>query len=322
MGRRRTKHLDLPPHLHLDRVGTYYYITTSPPRRWINLGKDRTAALRRWAELEGEPVPAGAKTFEIVPRKALATQRDNRREAHNLLAVFGEVDIEAIQPADVRRYLDLRARSAPVRAKREKALLSHVINCAREWGMSAAPNPCLGIRGPSTPGRDRYIEDAEYRAVWEAADQPLRDAMDLALLTGQRPADVLRLTRADLRAGELWLQQRKTGKRLRIAVQGELAAVVQRCLERAPADRGSVASLHLVRNERGAPLTLRCLQDRFRRARERAGVRDCQFRDIRAKAATDAGDLAYAQRLLGHQSRAMTEHYTRDRAGDRVRPLR
>lgn len=44
-------------------------------------------------------------------------------------------------------------------------------------------------------------------------------------------------------------------------------------------------------------------------------------RDIRAKTSTDTGNLAWSQSLLGHQNRAMTEHYTRARAGDVVQPL-
>ena len=47
-----------------------------------------------------------------------------------------------------------------------------------------------------------------------------------------------------------------------------------------------------------------------------------QFRDIRAKAATDTGDLAHAQMLLGHKRREMTEHYVKRRTGARVKPLR
>lgn len=46
-----------------------------------------------------------------------------------------------------------------------------------------------------------------------------------------------------------------------------------------------------------------------------------QFRDLRAKAATDADDLGHAQRLLGHRNRTTTEIYTRERKGDLVRPL-
>ena len=45
-----------------------------------------------------------------------------------------------------------------------------------------------------------------------------------------------------------------------------------------------------------------------------------QFRDIRAKAATDTSDLAHSQKLLAHKNRDMTEHYVRKREGEVVRP--
>ncbi len=63
------------------------------------------------------------------------------------------------------------------------------------------------------------------------------------------------------------------------------------------------------------------LRNRFDEARETAGA-TFQFRDIRAKAATDTGDLGHAQKLLGHAKRDMAEHYTRYRKGERVKPLR
>lgn len=47
-----------------------------------------------------------------------------------------------------------------------------------------------------------------------------------------------------------------------------------------------------------------------------------QFRDIRAKTASDTGDLGHSQRPLGHKNRDMTEHYVRERIGHRVKPLR
>lgn len=49
---------------------------------------------------------------------------------------------------------------------------------------------------------------------------------------------------------------------------------------------------------------------------------DFHFWHIRAEAATDAGDLAHSQKLLGHRNRDMTEHYVRARIGERVAPLR
>lgn len=67
-------------------------------------------------------------------------------------------------------------------------------------------------------------------------------------------------------------------------------------------------------------MTYFALRSRFDKARELAKV-SFQFRDIRAKAATDTGDLAHSQKLLAHKNREMTEHYVRARVGERVKPL-
>lgn len=143
------------------------------------------------------------------------------------------------------------------------------------------------------------------------------DAMDLALLTGQRPADVLKLQRTDIRDGALWIVQNKTGARLGIEITGELMAAIVRVNER---PRRAI-SAYLIQDENGQPLTQFALRSRFDRARTLAKV-NFQFRDIRAKAATDTGDLAHSQSLLGHKTRDMTEHYVKAHSGARVRPLR
>ena len=141
--------------------------------------------------------------------------------------------------------------------------------------------------------------------------------MDIAYLTGQRPADVLKIQRSDIRDNALWITQGKTGKKLRIDVTGELAAVVSRVQDRPRKATG----LWLIQDEKGQRLTYFALRSRFDKARAAAGV-SFQFRDIRAKSATDAEDLPYAQKLLGHKHQTMTQHYTRNRKGDRVKPLR
>lgn len=325
--KRKGANRDLPARMHFSD-GAHYYVTTGKPRRWINLGKDKAAALLEWARLDGAAPPSDAVTFaaawtryerEALPLKATRTQSDNRKEAKYLLAVFGAMAVGDIEPQHVRQYLSARGEVAKIRANREKALLSHIFNHAREWGMTTAPNPCAGVKGHKESGRDRYVEDAEYLAIWQMAEPPLRDAMDIALLTGQRPADVLKITRPDIRDGFLWLRQNKTGKRMRITIEGELADVLKRCAERTSAY--PVSCLHVVQTERGQPLNYWTLRAMFDRARKAAGV-NFQFRDIRAKSGSDSEDLARAQQLLGHDSRKMTEHYVRARAGDKVRPLR
>jgi len=77
----------------------------------------------------------------------------------------------------------------------------------------------------------------------------------------------------------------------------------------------------LVQDDNGRPLSMLAMRSRFDKARKAAGV-SFQFRDIRAKTASDTGDLSHSQRLLGHKNRDMTEHYVRERIGQRVKPLR
>lgn len=64
-----------------------------------------------------------------------------------------------------------------------------------------------------------------------------------------------------------------------------------------PRDRTNQALLH---DPDGGRLTYYALRSRFDKARKMAGV-NFQFRDLRAKAATDTEDLAHAQSLLGHK---------------------
>jgi integrase len=198
---------------------------------------------------------------------------------------------------------------------------------ARDWGYTDLPNPCAGIKGYSEKGRKEiYIEEAAFTAVHTAASQPLRDAMDLAYLTGQRPADVLKMNETDIREGMLHIAQRKTGQKLRINVEGEFAALLGRIAKRKEAH--PIRNLALVVDDNGQRLSYSSLRAHFDRAREAAGIAkaDFQFHDLRAKAATDkaesTGDIRQAQKQLGHTTITMTEHYTRQRRGEKVSPTK
>jgi integrase len=153
-----------------------------------------------------------------------------------------------------------------------------------------------------------------------------RDAMDLARLTGQRPRDITAFRETDIRDGHLEVLQGKTGKRLRIAVVSELKAVVDRIAARKTTF--PVHSLALVVNEHGQPLTYAGLRKRFEKGRDAAAVvfdnvgkveeaaaaRGFQFRDLRAKAATDLESSDPAQKRLGHSTVTTTGAGTRDAA--------
>ncbi|HHW4681632.1 MAG TPA: tyrosine-type recombinase/integrase, partial [Xylella sp.] len=263
---------------------------------------------------------------EVIPAKAFNTQRMQLFFMNALLKFFDDppAPFEAIKPVNIRQYLDWR--TSKVSANREVALFSHLWNWARGKGITDLPNPCGGIRRHKERGRDVYVDDMTYRAVYSAADQTLKDAMDLAYLTGQRVADVIAMDERHIINGALVICQGKTGAKVAIAISGELATLLERIVAR---KRGlKLRSTRLIVDAKGMALSRAGLRSRFDRARDMTGIaKDAfQFRDLRAKAATDkadlAGDIRQAQAQLGHASVTMTEHYVRKRKGAKATPTR
>lgn len=315
----------------------YYYDHGGKPRKETPLGSDYGLAIKKWAELEREsnvPPPA-VVTFkhvgdrymaEVVPDKAARTQQDNRREYAKLLSFFNDppAPLDAIDAVDVKQYLRHR-KSAKRRAQAEKALLSHIWNWALGEGYTSKPNPCAGIKAKGSAGRDVYIEDDEYAAIWRHADPTLRDAMDLAYLTAQRPADVLRMDERDIRDEVLAIRQGKTRTKVRIEVAGSLPDLFDRIRARKAGYK--IHCTRLIVSSAGKPFGVNWLSRKWAEARKAAKITsDLQFRDLRAKAATDkeeaTGNIRDAQKQLGHRNVAMTEHYTRNRRGAKSSPTR
>lgn len=317
----------------------YYYDHGGSPRREEPLGSDYALALKRWAEIEGEqsiPKPEVIsleyvwtryqESPEFLKDKAPRTQADNRREMAKLLEFFNDPPgpLDAIKPSHVGQYKRWRTKGGTglVRANRELSLLSVVWNFGREAGYTSMPNPVAGVKRYKETGRkDVYIEDADYARVMEHASPWLRDAMELAYLTGQRPADVLKISEHDVRDGMIHVQQGKTKVKVRIEVIGGLPELLARIRER---KRGhKVFSTRLVVNRYGRAVGVHAVSVWWKDACMAAGVYGVHFRDLRAKAATDTeegADLRTAQRQLGHTRITTTEGYVRNRKGAKVAP--
>lgn len=318
----------LPPKMRAKRTSSgkvyYYYDTCQNPRKWIALGSVFADAAIKYAELEYNTATPEIITFkhvsdryliEIIPTKAPRTQNDNLKELEWLLKFFNDppAPIDEIEPIHVRKYLDWRS-SSPIRANREKALLSHIFNKAREWGYTKNTNPCAGVKGYKEIGRDIYVTDEEYYSLYKVSARPLRDAMDLLYLTGQRPADVLKMDAEHIIDGELYVTQNKRGQKLRFIIQGELDALISRLPK----------SGALLRDDRGNRLSATTLRSLFNTARKISGA-SFQLRDLRAKAGTDKENnqgMAAAKDQLGHKSESMTAHYVRHRIGKKVTPTK
>ena len=190
--------------------------------------------------------------LKIVPAKAARTQIDNVREMQNLIVFFNNppAPIAEIRPIQISQYMNWRTdngKKSTVRANREKSLLSHLFYIARDWGALDTVNPCQGLKGYTEEGRV-YVEDNIYDAIYLVASQPLKDALDLAYLTGQRPADVIAMSEADIQDKILLVQQGKTNAKLRISVTGELKSLLERITKSKQVHKVCTSQLIMHRN--------------------------------------------------------------------------
>lgn len=337
LGRKRTTNMNLPLHMKARKrsSGTYFYYFNGTKE--LPLGKDYVAAVAKWAELESGNakllVPKitfrfiAEKYFQSESYKAKAprTQKDYLRDVAKLYEYFDNppAPVDEIEPHHIALYRDWRKST---HSTQELGCFSAIWANAKEKGYTKLLNPASGIKRNRGAGRDVYVDDELFNRVYEKADQPTRDAMDLAWLAGQRPGDSLRFKETDIREGALWVHQGKTSARVRIEITGRLAEVIERIKARKAATPG-IRSLALVVNERGLALSASALDNRFEAARRAAGVElnSFQFRDLRAKAATETEEqigMEAAQNLLGHKSSGMTAHYVRNRKGKLVKPTR
>ena len=312
-------------------------------RKEIPLGSDLNEAKRKWAELEGKPAATDTSLCkfifdkyakEIIPTKAARTQKDNGHELAQLRKVFDNAPINSVTPQHIAQYRD--KRSAKVRGNREIALFQHIFNMAREWGYTAKENPCKGVRRNKELARTYYADADVWDAVYAEARDELKDAMDIAYLTGQRPADVLKMRLSDISATSIKVRQGKTNKFQQIMLNDEsgnrtqLGKTVDAIRRR---DR-KVVSLSPISMPNGQPMKDYNIRYRWEEAREKAAkkvetdnpdfakhIMGFQFRDIRPKAASEIEDINDASKLLGHTKEKITKDVYR-RVGEKVKPTK
>lgn len=338
MGRQATVNLNLPKRMRArvrkrkngKTVTYYFYDAGGKPRKEIPLGCDYVLAVKEWANLEMSAIPKGAApTFlvaaaryktEVIPQKSPKTQIDNGYQLNKLLEFFGgdnPAPLDDIKPEHIKQYLQWR-KKAPVAANRELALFSHIWTMCRpaEWGYTSLENPATGVTRFAEKPRDVYIEDYLYKILHDLADQDTKDAMDIAYLISQRPADVLKITIHHIKDDELAIVQNKTKAKLRFKVVGQLKEIIDR--------RMTTAKNYIIHNNNGGKISVDAISRRFAAIRAKATeqypeladeLAACQFRDLRAKSGTDAylksSSVEAAQRRLGHTDQKMTNVYIR-----------
>ncbi|MCZ6504346.1 MAG: tyrosine-type recombinase/integrase [Gammaproteobacteria bacterium] len=305
----------------------YYYVArVDGKNKWIRLSSDYQESLYKYAELEGNQQNTGLVkdtidrySAEILPSQSKKTIETRRYQLKKLKAVFGDMKLESVEPPYIQQYLD--GREAKVSANREIKLLSTIYRHAITWGLCKS-NPCQGAFYHKEKSRDRYITDDELLIIHKNADVMFQSIIDLAYLTGMRRGDILGLKLVDIDDDKgIYNQQNKTGKKQLFTWTPTLRIVIANA-KRARKTRNLI---YLFTNSHGQKITDTGFNSAWRRVRERAGLTDITFHDIRAKSLTDAkeiGGLEYAQALGGHSRQGMTEQYIKKRETEVVNPLK
>lgn len=327
MGRKRKHGQHLPRRLYL-RACSYYYVDVEG--RWINLGRDYGSVLAAYGKLVTERVAPPARTMadvidrymtEVAPTKAKSTYRDNLRQSKLLRAVFGRMKPAEVTSRHVYQYMDERAKRSHVQANRELALLSAIFTKAIRWG-DVALTPCRNIERFKEQPRSRYVSDHEFWAFSDFAPELIRAYMEFQYLTALRQGDILAMRLDQLKDDGIVVKVSKSGK----PIVFEWTDALHQAVKQIKGLKRPVRGLHLFCTRRGRAYSssgFRSIWQRHMKTAIQRGVLRTRFttHDIRAKAATDVGNVERASELLGHSDKRVTErHYMR--LPRRVQPLK
>jgi integrase len=331
--RPRKAKIRLPPHINAVRARgkDYYYFHPSRGTRRsgkaIRIPGEPTNAdgslNTSWWEvyrvLAGEDVREFRRgTFSVLVEAyraspewnelATSTREEWGRHLKHILATWGELDVAGVEPKHVLALRDAQAKT-PASANNLVRTLSSLLGWSvpRGWRRD---NPCREIQ-------KLKIGDGYAPWPWDAIEHfatharpDLWQAGALALFSGQRLSDVLKVMWSDISEGLISVRQGKTGKSLWIPVHRRLATI----LSEVPR-----VSVYVLTNTRGRPWSVDGFKGSWgdelnrpimRELRERRlvfhGLRKSAVVTLLEAGATDAEVCA-----ITGQSREMVAHYSR-----------
>lgn len=301
----------LPRWMH-EKHGAYYLVRAN---KWHRLGKDLHDALVEYARLTAGPNKAEFSKLVTdtladlkVDGLAASTLKNYSIAADKILEAFADFTPQQVKPHNVARFLD-SWKSTPSAANHCHAMLRNMFKRAVRWGIVEV-DPTRDIEPFKTSARDRYITATEFAAIHQHATPTLQCLMDIAYITGQRIGDCRHIRYEDISEAGIFVKQKKTKAKVLISMTPDLQEVVNR----ARSLHTSVKGMTLFHTRKGTPIPYGTLYHQWQVACRAAGVKDANFHDIRAAAATDAKASGQdSKTLLGHTTDASHKRYLRSK---------
>jgi integrase len=240
------------------------------------------------------PKHAGA-TLEMVVDKYLdsqefltcgeRTRRDYRLQTAKIVKAFGDLPVETlVENPDETRGLFLDHRDELAKASiRQADYFMQVLNTVLNWGkvrgkLKLNPLRDAGVKKLYDVTRaDKTWTDVQIDEFRSRAQPEINLAMMLALWTGQRQGDLLRLTWSAYDGAEFKICQGKGRVQVQIPVGAPLKKLLDATQRKSP--------LILV-NSSGIPWTEDGFRTMWHKTAKRAGIVDRTFHDLRGTTVT------------------------------------
>lgn len=246
----------------------------------------------------------------------LKTALDYRRMISFCLNNWSQLPLVDISIADITNAIMKKAESAPFSARRLRINISDVFLEAQRAGcIPLGHNPALVCKKPAAFVSTERLTLDEWMKIFRAAKYVAPDyfqvALLLAIVTGQRSSDLVKMRRSDIKHGYLHIEQFKTGERIALPLSLKLDVIGTSL-----SDVLSIceSSGHLVQS-RGRRINTWTLSRWFRICREQAGVDAIEgtpptFREQRSLSERLYRSQGLDTRtLLGHRSQRTTDSY-------------
>ncbi len=217
--------------------------------------------------------------FEDLARKYIeeisVLKKCYRDERYTILGLLKEAwssyPINKIKPATINKYKDTLAKrvSGGTINRRLDVISSMFTTFKKEWGFPV-DNPVLAIRRPKRAApRDRRFSEAELNLLIRGnhTTPELRSIINIALLTGMRLSEILRIDVRNIEGNTLSIPVAKTKPRV-IPLTKDAAAEIKN------ADLPFRLSKYV-------------LDKKFRRLCKKYKIKDAHFHDLRHQALTN-----------------------------------
>lgn len=278
---------------------------------------------KRKYDIAGTKIGAGFKKFTKAYLEDLKDKKDNitneRIHVSHLNKFFKNTPLTAISSSDVKGYMDGRLKKvSPGTARKEFFFLRKVFRLAalpEWWKLSnlddTFKNPCDGVSPPKeNVARQRLASDEEIKKLLEhSPNEVIKNIILFAVYSGCRQGEILQLkeNQVSWEIGNINWPKTKNQKPKNLPLSPKMEEI----LREVPRVEGSPYFFCSPKNQK--PYTKDGFVTIFSRIKERAGLKDINFHDLRRVFGTKLAEKGYREKdiaeLLGHSDTRSTKTY-------------